>query len=124
MFKTGRELLKRSPIEWNVFKESFFNNNYFCHVELVILALLADENQRKRQKAFNLIKKYRDNKKPDDPIRRFRKYTEVEVNLQAHDYSNSIKYDKVDITEPPATFKLSLDVLQNIVDGKNNLFST
>ena len=101
-----------------VFKDSFFYNNYFCHIELVILALLGDEDKRKRQKALKFIQKFRDQKKPDDPIRKFQKYTENQLNLLAHDYSNFIKYTKVDITEPPATFKLGLDVLNNIVDGK------
>ena len=91
---------------------------------MVILALLDDENQRNRQKGYNFIKQYRDNKKQDDPIRVFKKYTEDEVNLLAHNYSNFIKYDKVEITEPPATFHLSLEELQDVVDGKyNNMFN-
>ena len=123
MFSNARSLLQKTPKEWKVFKDSFFNNNYFCHIELVILALLGDENKRKRQKAFKFIKQFRDNKTPDDPIRHFRKYTKNEVNLKATDYSNFIKYDKIDITEPPATFKLSLDLLQDIVNGKKISYS-
>ena len=123
MFSNARSLLQKTPKEWKVFKDSFFNNNYFCHIELVILALLGDEDKRKRQKALKFIQKFRNQKKPDDPIRKFEKYTENQVNLSAHDYSNFIKYDQVDITEPPATFKLGLDVLQDIVDGKNCLFA-
>ena len=86
---------------------------------MTILALLADDNKGNRQKGFNFIQTYRDNKNPDDSIRIFRKYRQDEVNLLCNDYSNFILYDKVDITEPPATFQISLEELQDIVDGKN-----
>ena len=87
---------------------------------MTILALLADNNKKNRQKGFNFIKTYRDNKKPDDQIRIFKKYTEDEVNLLSTDYANFIQYDKVEITEPPGTFHISLEELQDIVDGKYN----
>ena len=85
---------------------------------MVILALLDDEKQKNRQKGYNFINQYRDNKQPDDDIRIFEKYTQDQVNLNANDYTNFIKYDKVDITEPPATFDITLEELQDIVDGK------
>ena len=88
--------------------------------ELTILALLADENQAYRQKGFNFIKQYRDNKKDDDTIRTFKKYTEEQVNLLSTNYTNFIQYDQVEITEPPGTFHISLEELQEIVDGKCN----
>ena len=90
----------------------------FHPIEMVILALLNDDNKKNRQKAFNFIKQYRDNKKPDDTIRKIQKYTENQVNLLCTNYTNFIKYDNVEITEPPATFHLSLEELQNIVDGE------
>ena len=85
---------------------------------MVILALLNDENKRNRQKGFNFIKQYRDNKKPDDQIRKIQKYTADQVNLLANNYTNFIQYENVEITEPPATFKISLEELQDIVNGK------
>ena len=90
----------------------------FHPIELVILALLNDEKKKNRQKGFDFIKTYRDNKKPDDSIRKIKKYTADQINLLATDYSNFIKYDNVEITEPPATFHISLEELQDIVDGK------
>lgn len=88
---------------------------------MTILALLADDNKRNRQKGFNFIKQYRDNKKPDDTLRKIQKYTHDQINLLATNYSNFIKYDNVDITEPPATFDITLEELQNIVDGKDTI---
>ena len=90
---------------------------FFHPIELVILALLNDEKKKNRQKGFDFIKTYRDNKKPDDSIRKIKKYTADQINLLATDYSNFIKYDNVEITEPPATFHISLEELQDIVDG-------
>ena len=88
---------------------------------MTILALLADDNKRNRQKGFNFIKQYRDNKKPDDDtIRKIQKYTADQINLLANNYTNFIKYDNVEITEPPATFHLSLEELQDIVNGKES----
>ena len=88
---------------------------------MTILALLADDNKTNRQKGFSFIQKYRDNKNPDDDtIRSFRKYKEDEVNLLCNDYTNFIQYDKVEITEAPATFHISLEELEDIVDGKGN----
>ena len=87
---------------------------------MTILALLADDNKRNRQKGFNFIKQYRDNKNPDDDtIRKIQKYTHDQLNLSATNYSNFIKYDNVDITEPPATFNITLEELEDIVDGKD-----
>ena len=92
---------------------------------MTILALLADENKRNRQKGFNFIKKYRDNKQADDDtIRKVQKYTADQINLLANNYTNFIKYDNVEITEPPATFHITLEELQDIVDGNNIIFST
>ena len=88
---------------------------------MTILALLADDNKRNRQKGFNFIKQHRDNKKPDDTIRKIQKYTANQTNLLANNYTNFIKYDNVEITEPPATFHISLEELQDIVDGKGIL---
>ena len=85
----------------------------------MILALLDDEKQKNRQKGFNFIKQYRDNKQLDDEIRLFEKYQQHQVNFNANDYTSFIKYDNVEITEPPATFHISLEELQDIVDGKN-----
>ena len=85
---------------------------------MVILALLNDDKKKNRQKAFNFIKQYRDNKKPDDTIRKIEKYTQDQVNLLCTNYTNFIKYDNVEVTEPPATFHISLQELQDIVDGK------
>ena len=88
----------------------------------MILALLNDDNKKNRQKGLDFIKQYRNNKNPhDDTIRKFEKYTDKQINIQANDYTNFIKYDNVEITEPPATFHISLEELQDIVDGKQLL---
>ena len=89
---------------------------------MIILALLADDNKRNRQKGFNFIKTYRDKKNPNDKtIRILKKYTKDQINLLCTNYTNFIKYDNVEITEPPATFHISLEQLQEIVDGKQFL---
>ena len=85
---------------------------------MVILALLSDEEKKNRQKGFNFIKQYRDNKQADDTIRKIQKYTQDQINLLSTNYTNFIKYDNVEVTEPPATFHISLQELQDIVDGK------
>ena len=85
---------------------------------MVILALLNDDNKKNRLKGFNFIKQYRDNKQPDDTIRKIQKYTQDQVNLLCTNYTNFIKYDNVEITEPPCTFHITLEELQDIVDGK------
>ena len=86
---------------------------------MVILALLNDDNKKNRQKGYNFIEQYRQTKNPDDTsIRKIQKYTQDQTNLLATNYTNFIKYDNIEITEPPATFHITLEELQDIVDGK------
>ena len=92
--------------------------------ELIILALLADDSLEKRIKGVQLIKRYRNNNpwKPGQPVRMFKKYSQEQLNLLATDYSDFPNYDDIEITEPPCTFALSIEELEDIANGKIKVF--
>ena len=48
----------------------------------------------------------------------FRKYKEDQLNLLAADYSDFILYNNIEVTEPPCTFGLTIEQLDDIANGK------
>ena len=48
----------------------------------------------------------------------FRKYKEDQLNLLATDYSDFILYNNIEVTEPPCTFGLTIEQLDDIANGK------
>ena len=64
---------------------------------------------------------YRNNKRPDDPIRLFEKYREDQLNFLATDYSEFILYNNIEVTEPPCTFGLTIEELEDIANGKHQI---
>ena len=116
LIKFGYQLLSPVVEEFQIFKTSVMNNCWFAYHELVIVALLCDPDQSKRQLGFDLIQKARQNPLPAGEIRKVEK--PKEIVFTALDYTTMTDLNKVTITEPPVTFHLSTDQLLDIVDGK------
>ena len=76
-------------------KDSFLNNNYFSHPEHVLLALIADKDKSKRELGVKWIREARRTYTPGE-IRRFAKPKEEHINFEAEDYSEILKFDKIE----------------------------
>ena len=97
------------------------NNNYFGHVEQVLMAMLFDKNDCKlRKKAVNVILKSRKRNRRRKIIRKFKTFP---IKMNASSYDNLVDWNrKRSITEPPAcTIRLSEDDLRAQVDNPNYL---
>ena len=108
--------------ELQTFKSSLLNNDWFAHIEPVIVALLADPDTAKRRLGFKLIMEARKVTRSPRKIRELNK--PASLNWLAEDYSSMIdikNMDSKDITEPPVTFHLSEDELLEIVNGKRSM---
>ena len=117
LLKYARELLSAEDME--VFKGSLLNNNFCMHPEMILVALLGDPEKSKREMAFDIIMDVRQ-QPTDEDIRLFEKPTLEQVNFDATDYSDMIKWSEVKVTEPPVTFGLGEKDLLDIVNGQKD----
>ena len=110
--------VKEENKDLEIVKKSILNNNFHAHPESILLAMLADGNADIRAKAVEMIKKARlvKEKNPGD-IRPFKKPTVKQMNFEASHYTEIIKWDKVNVTECPATFKMTEAELDAIALG-------
>ena len=122
LLRNARQLLSAEDLK--VFHDSLLNNNFMMNHELILVALLGDPDQSKRQIAFDKIIEVR-KKGPSPPgeIREFEKPSRDVVNFDAAEYHQMIKWSKVKVTEPPVTFPLSEKDLLDIVDGEKSFKS-
>ena len=111
--------VKEENKDLEIVKKSILNNNFHAHPESILLAMLADDNAEIRTKAVEMIKKARlvKEKQPGDSIRPFKKPTEKQMNFDAIHYSELVKWEKVNVTECPATFKMTEAELEAIACG-------
>ena len=122
LLRNARQLLSEEDL--SVFHDSLLNNNFMMNHELILVALLGDPDQSKRQIAFDKIIEVR-KKGPSPPgeIREFEKPSRDVINFDAAEYHQMIKWSKVKVTEPPVTFPLSEKDLLDIVNGEKSFKS-
>ena len=97
-------------------------NAYFAHPESVPIAMLVDHIMKIRELALTRVKHAR--LAQNNNVRKFE--IQNETNTSAEDYSNIIYWDKISVTEPPATRYMALEKLQEFVNvfqiGDESLF--
>ena len=116
LIKRGQKVIPKE--DFDDFKNSVLNNNWFLHHELILLSMLADSDLSKRRFAVKFIKEARTN--PQAGIREFAKPKEEDMIFDAEEYCDIIdlkNMPKEQMSEPPATFHLSLDELDDIAKG-------
>jgi DNA-binding protein YbaB len=79
-------------------------NAYFAHSENVLLAMLADPAQEKREKAVNRILQVRHATAVNAAVRIFKVPL---INYDASDWDDIISWNTVDVHEPPVTMKMT-----------------
>ena len=112
----------KAESEYTTVQKAILDNNWFAHIEMVILALLADEDPAKRKIGANLVKRARVgiDEGATRPLRDFKKPKKDHMNFAAKDYSELLHLGKIDITESPATYHFSSQDLDDIVTGKKD----
>lgn len=76
------------------------HNAYFGHPEQVLLSMLCDEDEQRREKAVSIILKIRES--PQDSIREMKM---PKLNYSARSYDEMISFEN-EISEPPITMHL------------------
>ena len=91
---------------------------------MIILSLLTDEDQDKREHGVALIKKARD-QVPTNGIRYFNKKFKIKKAMlvfEAQSYDQMIDLDNLEeYTEPPCTMQIEMDELKKIASGEKKL---
>lgn len=100
----------------HIIDKVFADNAYFAHPENLLLAMLSDPRPYIRELAARRIKKCR--MQNNKTVRVFRVPV---LNLDADDYIGLIDWQKTMVTEPPLSFNISNEALDNIVTGKEVL---
>ena len=114
LVKYSREVLEGTDLK--TVQNSILNNNWFAHCECILIAMLADEDQSKRELAVKHIRRARENYRP--VIREVNKPKRGEMNFNASQYCDMIDLDATEVTESPCTFQLSDEELESIVAGQ------
>ena len=108
--------------EWKFAQTYFQWSCYWAHCEPILLAMLNDSNQEKRQWAVNKIIEIRRQKELDqsesDQVRVYQLPT---LNFDANSYDEMIDWEVESITEPRPTFAISNNDLQLIGNGDKKL---
>ena len=91
---------------------------------MIILALLTDDDQAKRERGVALIQKAR-SQLPTNGIRYFNKKFKIKKAMmvfEAQSYDEMIDLDNLEeYTEPPCTFHIDMDELKKIASGEKKL---
>lgn len=101
-----------------VVDKAILNNAFYAHPENILIAMLADERKHIRELAVRRILKARNNK--PEGVRVFRI---PNLNFEAQDYIDLIKWAECTITEPPLTTGLTHGELERFI-SKADEFST
>lgn len=116
-----------SEEDWNLIAEYFLVNSYMAHPEnLLFSALMCPlSSQEVRERALALILEFRTVKKrsKSKKIRKFVKLNSSEVNFEANNLLDLIKWDKIaksKKTAPPILQRLSDDELKGLVSSQNS----
>lgn len=95
------------------------DNGYFSHHENILIAMLFDERKHVRELAVRRIMKARGNTQTG--VRRF----EVpNINFECSNYIDMIKWQFLEVTEPPLTKHVAVEDLSKQVDDINHLRET
>lgn len=86
-------------------KNSVMNNAFSVHPENLLLAMIADQNRDVRRKGYAKILACRE--AASDGLRKFMKPCKAQFNFACHEYHELLKWNKVEVTEPPFTKNLS-----------------
>lgn len=97
--------------------DTLLNNSFYAHPENLLLAMISDESESVRQKAYTKIIECR--RSSNDFLRTFYRPTEVQMNLDCEVYHELIHWTKLDITEPPITKQFSLSQLRAFKRSKD-----
>ena len=98
----------------DIVKPIVSRNAYFAHPENLLLAMLDDEDENIRKKAVDIIKDIRTEHQPSHrPVRPF---SVPEIDYNADNYYSMIDWESLHLTEPPLTYHLSNDELDQIKD--------
>ena len=91
---------------------------------MIILSLLTDEDQEKRERGVALIQKARD-QIPTNGIRYFNKKFKIKKAMlvfEAQSYDQMIDLDNLEeYTEPPCVMHIDMDELKKIASGEKKL---
>ena len=104
MITLARDFFKNKA-EFYDYCNTIHNNIYHLCLEPVTLALLTDDRKEKRKLGRKIILKARLDKRKIKGVRYFTQLESVnDVNYDATDYSDFLKYEKLKYyTEPPVT---------------------
>lgn len=97
----------------NIVKPYVSRSAYFAHPENLLIAMLDDSDETVREKAVNIIKDIRATKQ--DPSRPVRPFRVPKINYDADYYYTMIDWETETLTEPPLTYKLTDDELNQII---------
>lgn len=101
-FVTRVRYLPREITE--MMKEAIQENAYFAHPENVLLAMICDENQNTRQRAYEKILLARKKAVKSDDVRPFEL---PHINFECSSYQNIIDWNKTTFVEPSFTRSMS-----------------
>ena len=97
------ELLRQLPLQLQNFIQPVIQRNAFwCHPEVVLLGMAADQDPHVRERAVQVIMECR--QKPREQVR---PYVLPKVNFSAGNFTELLDRSAEDITEPPLTMAFS-----------------
>lgn len=97
--------------------ETIQRNGFFAHPENILLAMIHDDQQSIRQKAYNKILLARNTQKMSTNI--VRQFLVPTINFNAKTYCELVSWKNVDLTEPPLTKHLTNFELDELVKKGN-----
>lgn len=86
------------------------HNSYCLHSENIQLAMITDPDQTIRSQGYEIIRTARC--KPPAKIREFR-VPKHQINFDADVYTNIIKWDNIQISEPPCLYFYTDEILEH-----------
>jgi hypothetical protein len=99
--------------KFHIIADVLQRNNYFCHPENLLLAMLISTDEIIRDFAIEKILKARDSVSKFEG--QVRPYIKPQVNFEASNFTELIDWDKEEITEPPLCKGLNEDQLRNFI---------
>ena len=91
-------------------------NGFFGHPENILLAMLFDNNNNIRELATRRILKVRRTSRSSTNVRNF---CRPKLNFSATNYTELINWQNCNVTEPPFTRALQMDIIENSIETQN-----
>ena len=123
LLKRGREFFAEDKERKDIFMNTILNNSYFLLQEHVTLGLLSDTRLPLRKLGKQLIIRARKQQPEIEGVRQFTKIEKIEqCNEFTNDYPCFLDVRKMPlVTEPPPTMDLTIQQLDDIVNGHENV---